>query len=233
MGVRRARDVRLGAPDHDPVGPPLDDVDVQVGVGLLPGGEGPVPLRVGHRPGRHEVLPLQPGQERPEPLVILRPLRLVDVVRHRPEGVDRVEPDTPLEAGPRLPPDEPEHGDLPDQVVDAPEQVRETGDLRAVQVRRRGHDLVVLPARRQVVRRGRGLDVGRERPMFVRIFKQFPAIVNPRLELFQAFDVLRTVHHRASSCERLSHSFRNSFFIILPPGFRGIRSAIPTWTGTL
>ena len=69
--VRRAGDDRLGAADDDAVGPPLLDVHVDVGIGLLARALGAVALGVGHGDAERQVLVLDLMQVGEEALVIV------------------------------------------------------------------------------------------------------------------------------------------------------------------
>ena len=89
----------LGAAHDDAVVALLDDVQVQVGVGLLVGREAAVALGVGHGAVGDEVVLLQVLDVVAEALVILGALGLVDLVGDRVEGVDGVHAHAALEAG--------------------------------------------------------------------------------------------------------------------------------------
>ncbi len=91
--------VGLGAADHDPVVAPLDDAEVEVGVGLLGRALAAVALGVGHRAADDEVQLLHAADERAAALVIGRAVLLVDLVGHRIQRVDGVHADAALEAG--------------------------------------------------------------------------------------------------------------------------------------
>jgi hypothetical protein len=60
--------VGLGAADDDPVGPPVDDVEIEVGIGLIAGPQRAVALHVGLRRRHREVLVAAALVERADPL---------------------------------------------------------------------------------------------------------------------------------------------------------------------
>ena len=99
--VRRERSglMALGAAHDDAVFPFLDHVEVHILVRLLLGAEVPVPLDVGHPGVGHEVVLLHVLQELDEPLVVLGPVLLVDVVGRHRQGDHAVLARAPLEAG--------------------------------------------------------------------------------------------------------------------------------------
>mmetsp|Transcript_430 Transcript_430/g.1661 ORF Transcript_430/g.1661 Transcript_430/m.1661 type:complete len:510 (-) Transcript_430:387-1916(-) len=141
MRVERAGLVRLGAADDDAVGPPVDDANEEVGVGLARRSLGPIALGIGHRAADDEVVRLDVRDERAEAIVVRRPVSGVHEMRHRPARVDRVHADAPLEAGPRALSERALHEVLRDDVLGARAHVREPVHAAAYDVRERRREL--------------------------------------------------------------------------------------------
>ena len=162
VAVDGSRLVSLGAADDDPVVALLDDPGEQIGVRLLAGALGAVPLGVRHAADEHEVLLLDLLEILLEPLEVGGPVLLVDLVGGHVEGVEGVEAHAALVAARRLVGDEAQHLHFPDQVVDGLVDVGEAADLLSRQVALGRHQILVLRHQSQLVGLGRRVDVGDE-----------------------------------------------------------------------
>ncbi len=198
VAVGRPGLMGLGPPDDDPVALTFDHAGEQVRVGLLVRGPGPVALDVGHPADDHLVGLLDVFQVFQEPLVIVGPHLLVDVIGGHVGRVQGVPAHAALKAGARLVGDGPEQLDFLDQVLDRLVDVGEPGDLLPGQVAYGRGQVLVLGHEGHLIGLGRGVDVGDEGRMFGHVLDPLAVVIDHVALLLEALDVVLfglDVHH--------------------------------------
>ena len=182
--------VSLGAAHDDAVVTLLDDVHVHVGVRLLMRRQAAVALGVGHGPVRHEILVLQVLYVLLEALVVVGAPGLIGLVGDRVEGVDRVHPDTALEARACLLAEQALHLDLLGEVVGRLVDVGEAVDLLAGEVTGGQHEVFVLGLPRQLVGHGDAVDAGADDGMVDVVVDLLTEEVDLQVQIGEGLDEL-------------------------------------------
>jgi len=129
VGVDGAGLMGFGAPHDDALVVLLDDMDIQIRVGLLMRRKSPVSLDVGHGAVHGKVFFLNHFQKFDESLMIFRAELLIHLIGGAVHGVHGIHADAPLKAGGGLLPQKPLHFDFLDEVVGALMQMGETVDF--------------------------------------------------------------------------------------------------------
>ena len=141
----------LGAAHHNAVGTTLHDMQIHIGVGLLVGSLGAVPLGVGHGAVHRQIVLLYIHHKFAEILMIMGAVRLVGFVGGGKNSVKGIHTDAALEAGGGLLAQQALHLDLFDQVAGRLMDVGKAVDAFAGIGRDGGHQILILRHLGQVV----------------------------------------------------------------------------------
>ena len=179
----------LGAADDDPVFPFLDYVEVHVRIRLLLGGEVPVPLDVGHPGVGHEVVLLHVLQELDEPLIVLGPVLLIDVVGRDRQRDHAVQSGAALETGADAPTQQAVYLDPGYQVRDGLRRIVEPVDRLVDQGAFGHHQVAVFRALGKLVGLRCRLDPCPDARVVDDVFDLLPEHVHRRLEPSERLDI--------------------------------------------
>ena len=182
--------VRLGAANDDAVGSLFDDVGEHIGVRLLAGALRAVAFDIGHAADEHEVFVLDPGQILLQPLEIVRPALLVDLVGGDVERVEGVEADAALETTGGFVADGAQHLNFFDEIVDRLMDVGEAADPVAGEVALGREQVFEFRSQRHLVGLGGGVDVRKEGREGAAVGDLFAHEVDVYRLLAQALDVI-------------------------------------------
>src|SRR4030042_5353480 len=105
-------------PSHDdPIRLTFNDMEEEIGISLLRGAFTPVPLDIGHRAVKHEIVFLNVFQIIKKPLVVLGTFGLIYLIGYAREGIQRIPANTALEAGASFLAKQTQRLDLSDEIL--------------------------------------------------------------------------------------------------------------------
>ena len=180
----------LSAADHDPPVVFLDDMDIQIRIGLLMGRQVPVSLHIRHGPVHREVLILDHSQEFDEPIVVFCPHLPIHFECHAVHGVHGVHSYAPLETGPGPLPQQTLHLDLFHQVFRALVQMGEAVDLLSRQMGRGRQQVFAFGIPGQGVGRLYAVQGRPDDGMVHGVLHQFPHQIDLEFHLAQTLFIL-------------------------------------------
>ena len=177
----------------------LDDMEEQVGIGLLGGSQAAVALDVSHCAVDSQIFVLYAGQELHEILMVMGTAGLIDFISRGINRIHSIHANTALEASSRLLAEQTLHLDLLNQVVGGLMHMGETVDLLAGEVRCRSHEVFILRVLCKLIGCGKGVQRGADYRIVYRVFNLLAEHPEVQIQLTQGFNVLVLRHHGRNS----------------------------------